>query len=303
MQGLLFSGSWAVERLSGCSLSLTNVRGHGIRFNGCSAEHRGVSAAAWRPGFVQVIPDRVQHPVQTASSSHHQRAGLVPIRGKALFRFGVLFRWLVGVAASGLETAEAVTPSPGAVCEGHRDGVGVFAWSEGPREPVIHRDVKAANVVIAPDGRCVLIDFGLALEAKEVRSRGAGTLSWMSPEALGVEKDLSDVMDVPVLISVLKDNLLPAVTVATDMWSFGCVLIEILTGLVPWKGLTEAEIKQRMSQGLVPPEVLLVEGELVELVEGCLKIGVTDRWTAEDALKWIVAYSQVCALWLICCRC
>jgi TolB-like protein len=87
---------------------------------------------------------------------------------------------------------------------------------------VIHRDLKPSNVKVTPEGRVKLLDFGLAksmrVEASDSRSPTAspltregdfvGTAAYMSPEQARSQ----------------------AIDKRSDVWSFGCLLYELLTG-------------------------------------------------------------------------
>jgi TolB-like protein/Tfp pilus assembly protein PilF len=95
---------------------------------------------------------------------------------------------------------------------------------ESHRKGIIHRDVKSANIMVTPGGRVKIMDFGLArLTGSTLVTRegtAMGTVAYMSPEqARGEEVDHR-----------------------TDIWSFGVVLYEILTGRMPFKGEHEQAV-------------------------------------------------------------
>jgi serine/threonine protein kinase/tetratricopeptide (TPR) repeat protein len=94
---------------------------------------------------------------------------------------------------------------------------------------VIHRDLKPGNIKITPEGRIKVLDFGLAKalggEAVDQQStvtepgRVIGTPAYMCPEQVrGLETNER-----------------------CDIWSFGCVLYEMLTGKVPFEGKTVSD--------------------------------------------------------------
>lgn len=99
---------------------------------------------------------------------------------------------------------------------------------------VIHRDLKPANIKLSPNGKAKLLDFGLAkalgeptpMSSSPTLTSGSGegvllgTAAYMSPEqAKGKEADCT-----------------------TDIWAFGCVLFEMLTGRAVFRGETIGEI-------------------------------------------------------------
>ncbi|UCC96989.1 MAG: protein kinase [Phycisphaerales bacterium] len=94
---------------------------------------------------------------------------------------------------------------------------------------VIHRDLKPGNIKITPEGKVKVLDFGLAKalggEVTDQQStvtepgRVIGTPAYMSPEQ--ARGQLTDKRG--------------------DIWSFGCVLYEMLTGKVPFEGETVSD--------------------------------------------------------------
>jgi serine/threonine protein kinase len=118
------------------------------------------------------------------------------------------------------------------------------AMEEAHEKGIIHRDLKPGNVKVKPDGTIKVLDFGLAKAmaddessddstTADARTReGAilGTAAYMSPE----------------------QSRGGAVTSATDIWAYGCVLFEMLTGVRAFHGATEADVRAAVLRGEPP---------------------------------------------------
>src|SRR5215472_5159175 len=91
--------------------------------------------------------------------------------------------------------------------------------AEVHRVDIVHRDIKAANIVVTDGGLVKVLDFGIAI------LRGAGAL----PRLTQVDRTVGT----PAYMSP-EQCLGQAVTSASDIYSLGCMLLELLTGDVPF---------------------------------------------------------------------
>ena len=99
---------------------------------------------------------------------------------------------------------------------------------------IVHRDLKPANVKITPEGIVKVLDFGLA---KAVTADGSSPEITQAPTAPEGEPRRGAVIGTPAYMSPEQARGL-TVDKRTDIWAFGCVLYEMLTGRVAFKGET-----------------------------------------------------------------
>ncbi|KAI3656364.1 hypothetical protein MP638_000774 [Amoeboaphelidium occidentale] len=99
---------------------------------------------------------------------------------------------------------------------------------------IIHRDIKGGNVLVTEDKKCKISDFGVATLMDSVISKRhsvQGSVFWMSPE-------------------MVKRT---SCTTKVDVWSLGCLVLEMLTGERPWYGFDQIQALYQIGMGLKNP--------------------------------------------------
>lgn len=71
----------------------------------------------------------------------------------------------------------------------------VLEYLHGRKTPVVHRDIKPGNIMITPEGKVRLIDFGIAHERSGAPERGRGTPGFSAPEQFAVDDAVDGIAD------------------------------------------------------------------------------------------------------------
>jgi eukaryotic-like serine/threonine-protein kinase len=129
---------------------------------------------------------------------------------------------------------------------------------------VIHRDIKPGNILVTKEGAVRLLDFGIAkLTSPELSGvsidAGATAAGFMTPQYASPEQVRGVV-----------------ITTATDIYSLGIVLYEMLTGVVPFTGETPVAVAMKHVREDVP-DVQLARPEV-----SAATASVVERATAKD---------------------
>ncbi|KAG2318339.1 hypothetical protein Bca52824_011552 [Brassica carinata] len=135
---------------------------------------------------------------------------------------------------------------------------------------VIHRDIKGANILTTKEGLVKLADFGVATKLNEadVNTHSVvGTPYWMAPEVIEMS----------------------GVCAASDIWSVGCTVIELLTCVPPYYDLQPMPALFRIVQDDSPPIPDSLSPDITDFLRQCFKKDSRQRPDAKTLLShpWI----------------
>jgi serine/threonine protein kinase len=133
---------------------------------------------------------------------------------------------------------------------------------------VIHRDIKGANILMTKDGFVKLADFGVATKDKASEASVVGTPYWMAPEVIEMTGPMT----------------------ASDIWSLGCTVIELLDGKPPYHKLQPMQALFRIVNDDHPPVPEGISPAVRDFLFQCFQKDPNLRVSARKLLKhpWIV---------------
>ncbi|KXJ90115.1 kinase-like domain-containing protein [Microdochium bolleyi] len=141
------------------------------------------------------------------------------------------------------------------------------------REGILHRDLKADNILLDVDGTCKISDFGISKKTDNIYGNDKsnsmqGSVFWMAPEVIRSEAE--------------------GYSAKVDIWSLGCVVLEMFAGRRPWNKEEAVGAIYKIANGEIPPIADEVREAISPYALGfmldCFTVDPRDRPTAERLL-------------------
>ena len=140
---------------------------------------------------------------------------------------------------------------------------------------ILHRDLKADNILLDADGTCKISDFGISkrsddIYGNDVTNSMQGSVFWMAPEVIRSQGQ--------------------GYSAKVDIWSLGCVVLEMFAGRRPWsKEEAIGAIYKLGSLGQAPPipddVSTSITAEAVAFMWDCFTVDPGERPTADTLFK------------------
>src|SRR2546421_5781734 len=182
--------------------------------------------------------ERFRREAQNAAALAHPNIVSIYDRGEAEGTYYIAMEYLDGRSLKEMITSRGPAPIPVAVDYARQI---LAALRVAHRQGLVHRDIKPHNVLVDDEGRVKVTDFGIARSGpSQMTEEGSiiGTAQYLSPE---------QAQGAPV-------------TPASDLYSVGIVLYELLTGTVPFTGESPVELAMKhLSKVPEPPSRIRAE--------------------------------------------
>ncbi|KAI1332490.1 hypothetical protein F5Y16DRAFT_394562 [Xylariaceae sp. FL0255] len=147
-------------------------------------------------------------------------------------------------------------------------------------EGILHRDLKADNILLDLDGTCKISDFGISKKTDDIYGNDKtnsmqGSVFWMAPEVIRSQGE--------------------GYSAKVDIWSLGCVVLEMFAGRRPWSKEEAVGAIYKIANGEIPPINDEVRAAITPYALGfmldCFTVDPQERPTALRLLR----YHEFCA--------
>ena len=228
---------------------------------------------ALKIGLAEDSDVRLRREAQHASQLNHPHICTIHEIGAFAGQTYIVMEYIEGHRLSDL-----IPPEGRPIHSALRYGIQIAdALAHAHQHGVIHRDLKTANVVVTPDGRAKVLDFGLARSVSPQRLKdlsesrapvttqgfAPGTLAYMAPELLRGEQT----------------------DVRSDIWALGVLLYELASGARPFVGATGFELSASILHEAPAPLSTRIPTSFQQVIQRCLSKDPGERYQRADEIR------------------
>lgn len=232
---------------------------------GMGRVYRAVDATLQRAVAIKVLSEadehartKLLHEARSASALSHPNVATVYEVGEHEGQPFIVMELVEGKRLSELIPSDGLPPETVL-----RHGLQIAdGLAHAHEQGIVHRDLKSQNVVITPEGRAKVLDFGLAMRLEPQDAEAvtvtvetpadtgtiAGTLAYMAPEVLRGE----------------------VATARSDVWALGVLLYEMVSGHLPFGGENRTDVVTAIVKDTPPPLPRGASAGLRAIVQRCL---------------------------------
>jgi eukaryotic-like serine/threonine-protein kinase len=217
--------------------------------------------------------DLLLHEARAASSLNHPNICTIHEVGDSDGEAYIVMEQVYGQPLSSLVGAHGLSPDTVV-----RYGMQIAdALAHAHEHGVIHCDLKSTNVVVTPEGRVKVLDFGLAARLRDAELQEA------TSSRVPLTESRTIVGTLPYLAPELLRGELPETR--TDIWALGVLLYEVASGTHPFRGRTAFELSSGILREAPAAIPAAIPSGLRAIILRCLQKSPGDRFQHAGAVR------------------